>query len=43
MKYKDGMLILGQNGIFCGHYAVNFSVWLLQLIWDAIAPIMTSP
>ena len=31
MKYEDGMLILGLNGIFCGHSVVNFSVWYLQL------------
>ena len=31
MKYEDGMLILGQNYIFCGHNVVNFSVWFLQL------------
>ena len=24
MKYEDGMLILGQNDIFCGHNIVNF-------------------
>ena len=26
VKYEDGMLILGQNDIFCGHNVVNFSV-----------------
>ena len=31
MNYQDGMLSLGQNDIFCGHNAVNFSVWFLQL------------
>ena len=31
MKYKDGMLNLGQNDIFCGHNVVKFSVWFLQL------------
>ena len=31
IKYEDGMLILGQNDIFCGHNVVNFSVWFLQL------------
>ena len=31
VKYKDGMLILGQNDIFCGHNVVHFSVWFLQL------------
>ena len=31
MKYEDGMLILGQNDVFCGHSVVNFSVWFLQL------------
>ena len=31
MTYEDGMLILGQNDIFCGHHVVNFSVWFLQL------------
>ena len=31
VKYGDGMLILGQNDIFCGHNVVNFSVWFLQL------------
>ena len=31
VKYEDGMLILGQNDIFCGHNVVNFSVWFLQL------------
>ena len=31
VKYEDGMLILGQNKIFCGHNVVNFSVWFLQL------------
>ena len=31
MKYEDGMLILGQNDIFCGHNVVNFSMWFLQL------------
>ena len=28
---KYGMLILGQNDVFCGHNGVNFSVWFLQL------------
>ena len=32
MKYEDGMLILGQNDIFCGYHVVNLSVWFLQLI-----------
>ena len=27
-----GMLILGQNDIFCGHNVVNFPVWFLQLL-----------
>ena len=31
MKYEDGMLILGQNDIFCGHSVVNFSMWFFQL------------
>ena len=31
MKCEDGMLILGQNYIFCGHNVVNFSVRFLQL------------
>ena len=31
VKYEDGMLILGQNDIFCGHNEVNFSVWFFQL------------
>ena len=31
VKYEDGMLVLGQNDIFCGHHVVNFSVWFLQL------------
>ena len=31
MKYEDGMLILGQNDIFCGHHVVNSSAWFLQL------------
>ena len=31
VKYDDGMLILGQNDIFCGHNVVNFSMWFLQL------------
>ena len=31
MKYEDGMLILGQNDIICGHNGVIFSVWFLQL------------
>ena len=26
---EDGVLILGQNDRFCGHNAVNFSVWFL--------------
>ena len=31
VKYEDGMLILGQNDVFCGHNVVNFSLWFLQL------------
>ena len=31
MKYEDGILILGQNYIFCSHNVVYFSVWFLQL------------
>ena len=31
VKYQDGMLILGQNDIFCGRKVVNLSVWFLQL------------
>ena len=31
VKYEDGMLILGQNDVFCGNNVVNFSVWFLQL------------
>ena len=31
VKYEDGMLILDQNDIFCGHNVVNFSVWFHQL------------
>ena len=31
VKYEDGMLILGQNDIFCGHNVVNYSVCFLQL------------
>ena len=31
MKYEDGMLILGQNDIFCGHNVVNFSMRFLQM------------
>ena len=31
VTYEDGILILGQNDIFCGHNVVNFSVWLFQL------------
>ena len=31
VKYEDGMLILGQNVILCGHNVVIFSVWFLQL------------
>ena len=30
-KYEDGILILGKNGVFCGHNVVDFSVWFLQL------------
>ena len=29
VKYEGGMLILGQNDIFCGHNIINFSVWFL--------------
>ena len=31
VKYEDGMLIFGQNDIFCGYNVVQFSVWFLQL------------
>ena len=31
VKYDDGMLILGQKDIFCGHNVFDFSVWFLQL------------
>ena len=31
VKYEDGILILGQNVIFCGHNVVHFSVWFPQL------------
>ena len=31
VKYEDGMLIFGQNDIFCGYNVVQFSVWYLQL------------
>ena len=31
VKYEDGMLIFGQNDIFCGYNVVKFSVWFLQL------------
>ena len=31
MKYEDGILILGQYDIFCGHNVVNSYVWFLQL------------
>ena len=31
VKYERGILILGQNDVFCGHHVVNFSVWFLQL------------
>ena len=31
MKCEDGMLILGQNDIFCYHNVVIFSVLFLQL------------
>ena len=29
VKYEDGMLIFGQNDIFCGYNVVKFSVWFL--------------
>ena len=31
VKYEDGMLILGQNDIFCDQNVVNYSVCFLQL------------
>ena len=31
VKYEEGMLIWGQNYIFCGHSEVNFSVWFVNL------------
>ena len=31
VKYEDGMLIFGQNDIFCSYNVVQFSVWFLQL------------
>ena len=31
VRYEDGLLILGQNDLFCSHNVVIFSVWFLQL------------